>query len=87
MRRLQIASVLAAVAVASLAPYTLRALDAQAAAPSSQRVIPSLTEPGEGLTILRTSSDSGRAVFAASTGQGILLPVAATDNAADRASA
>jgi bacillolysin len=86
MRRLLVASALAAVVAAALAPHTLRAR-AQAGGPSSQQMIRSLAEPGEGLAILQTSPESGRAVFAASKGQGILLPVAGTDTAADRASA
>jgi Zn-dependent metalloprotease len=84
MRRLLVASALAALVAAVVAPSTL-SLRAQAS--SQQQMVQSLTEPGEGLAILRTSPESGRAAFAASTGQGILLPATATDGAADRAAA
>ena len=86
MRRLQIASALAALAVVASAPYTLRAHDAPAAETSSSGMIQSLAEAGQGLAVLQRSPESGLAVFAAAKGEGILLPVAATDTAADRAS-
>jgi Zn-dependent metalloprotease len=49
-------------------------------------MVQSLTEPGEGLAITQTSL-SGHAAFAAARGQGVLLQAAATDTAAERASA
>ncbi len=48
-------------------------------------MIESLTEVGQGLAIVQRS-DSGLAAFAATQGQGILLPVGESDTAADRAS-
>ncbi len=85
MRRLLIASVGAALAVVALAPDTLRAR-AVDAGPSSAAMIQSLAEAGQGLTIVQRAPDSGLAAFAAAKGQGILLPVAEADTAADRAS-
>ncbi len=86
MRRLQIASVLAAMAVLASSPWTLRA-GAAAVAQQGQMIL-SLTEAGEALAVLQSSPATGRAVFAAVRGpaQGILLPVAATDAPAERAS-
>jgi Zn-dependent metalloprotease len=79
MRRLQIASLIAALAVLASAPWTLRAS-------TQAQDIPSLTEPGEGLSVLQRDG-RGRAAFASVRGQsrGILLPVAPTDPAAERA--
>ena len=85
MRRLLLASTLAALAVVTAVPFTLRARAARTG-PSPSAMIPSLAEQGEGLAILQASPESGLAVFAAARGQGILLPVAETDTAADRAS-
>ncbi len=79
MRRLQIGTAIAALLVLATAPWSVQARQGQAA------MIASLSEPGEGLSIVQSSA-SGRAVFASTKGQGLLLPVAATDTAADRAS-
>jgi Zn-dependent metalloprotease len=85
MRRLLVASTLAVLVAAVVSP-SARRVRAQAGGPAPQQRIPSLAEPGEGLTIRRTSGESGRAAFAVAEGQGILLPGSAADTAADRAS-
>jgi len=47
--------------------------------------IPSLTEPGQGLTVRGVSPQTGRATFASSDGAGILLQVEPNASAAERA--
>ena len=84
MRRLQIGAAVAVLAVFAAATWDLRALQAQGGPQAPQ--IASLSEAGQGLAITQ-STPTGRAAFGASRGQGVLLPVAETDTAADRASA
>jgi Zn-dependent metalloprotease len=83
MRRLQIGGVLAVLGVLAAAPWSLGARETQAGPQGPS--IPSLSEPGEGLAVTQ-STPTGRAAFAASRGRGVLLPVAETDAAAERAS-
>jgi Zn-dependent metalloprotease len=68
--------------VLAAAPWHERAVEAQA--PQLPRIA-SLNEPGEGLTV-RQSSATGLASFAASTGQGVGLPIAENAAASERAS-
>ncbi len=83
MRRVQIGAALAALVVVLVAPWSLGAREAQAVPQGPS--IPSLSEQGEGLAITQ-STPEGRAAFAASRGRGILLPVAESDAAPERAS-
>ena len=83
MRRLQIGGVLAVLGVLAAAPWSLGARETQAGPQGPS--IASLSEAGEGLAVTQ-STPTGRAAFAASRGQGVLLPVAETDAAAERAS-
>ncbi len=85
MRRLQIGAALVALGVLIAAPWTLGASEADAQESLQGPQIASLSEAGEGLAITQ-STPAGLAAFAASRGRGILLPVAETDTAADRAS-
>ena len=63
-------------------PFQLRAFSTQPG-PQAPRIA-SLTEPGEGLSITQSTA-TGLASFASSRERGILLPVAETDAAAERA--
>lgn len=49
------------------------------------RSIPSLTEPGEGLTVRSVAPETGLVTFAASSGRGILLDIATVTSAEGRA--
>jgi len=62
------------------------ALRAQRQQPPRTEVIQSFAEPGEGLAVVRRSTRTGLPTFAAARGQGILLPVAPSVPARDRAS-
>ena len=84
MRRVQAATVVAALVVIVSARIAPSAREGQASRPQLG-LIESLAEPGEGLAITQVSPESGRATFAASRGQGVLLP-GTSEDAADRAS-
>ena len=86
MTRMVLAAGLAATAILASSPWTLRAVEPSVT--QQTPTIASLTEAGEGLAVVQSSPTGGRAVFAAvrGAGQGILLPVAATDAAEERAS-
>ena len=83
MRRVQIGGVLAVLGVLAAAPWRLGARETQAG-PQGPSIL-SLSEPGESLAVTQ-STPTGRAAFAATRGRGVLLPVAETDAAAERAS-
>jgi len=64
---------------------SLQAAQGQVPKPAPGASIPSSSEPGEGLGIKDVSSQTGFVTFARGSGQGILLPLAATVPAENRA--
>ncbi len=68
------------------APWSLRAQGQAGPGQTPVVSIASLTEAGESLAVTQVAPETGWAAFASARGQGLLLPAAASDTAADRAS-
>jgi Zn-dependent metalloprotease len=73
------------ITLATLLFWCLPVAGSQIPKATAEGSIPSLSEPGQGLDIKAVSAETGFVTFASTSSQGILLPLAATTSAEERA--